>query len=100
MKVKVIGIPIGFLLVLALSFPVAMGINGEGFPWLDKAYALSAPASPVGSNILVDIAKEKNPAVVNVSSKKFRVEKNSNTRPPRGGRNPFPEFFDQFRERR
>lgn len=97
MKSKTIGFPIALFLVLALSFPVAMGIDGKNFPWLDRAYASSKKVNPVGSNILVEIAKENNPAVVNVSSKKFRVERNSNFR---DGMNPFPDFNDRFRERR
>ena len=50
--------------ILFLSFPVFNGNN------LNYAFALSSKANPVGTNLIVEIAKNKNPAVVFVTSKK------------------------------
>ena len=51
-------------LILFLSFPVFNGSN------LNSAFAISSKANPVGTNLIVEIAKNKNPAVVFVTSKK------------------------------
>lgn len=50
-------------LILFLSFPVFNGNN------LNSAFALSSKVSPVGTNLIVEIAKNQNPAVVFVTSK-------------------------------
>jgi serine protease Do len=50
-------------LILFLSFPIFNGNN------LNSAFALSAKVNPVGTNLIVEIAKNKNPAVVFVTSK-------------------------------
>jgi len=50
-------------IILFLSFPIFNGNN------LNSAFALSAKVNPVGTNLIVEIAKNKNPAVVFVTSK-------------------------------
>ena len=58
------------LLVLFLSFPI---FNGNNF---NSAFAMSSKVNPVGTNLIVDIAKKQNPAVVFVTSKaKFQPAK-------------------------
>ena len=58
------------LLVLFLSFPV---FNENNF---NSAFAMSSKVNPVGTNLIVDIAKKQNPAVVFVTSKaKFQPAK-------------------------
>ena len=58
------------LLVLFLSFPIFNGNN------LNSAFAMSSKVNPVGTNLIVDIAKKQNPAVVFVTSKaKFQPAK-------------------------
>jgi serine protease Do len=83
------------VLVLPLSL-----IGGDGgSPFIQKAYAVSAKSQPLGSNIFVEIAKQQNPAVVNISTKTKRK-----SRPPRpqrdprapGGQDPFQDFYDKF----
>ena len=70
-------------LILFLNFPI---INGFDFNY---AYALSGKVNPVGTNLIVEIAKKQNPAVVFVTSKtKFQPAK-GNTPP---NRNPFGQF--------
>ena len=51
-------------LILFLSFSVFSGIN------LNPAFAISGKVNPVGTNLIVEIAKKQNPAVVFVESKK------------------------------
>jgi serine protease Do len=70
-------------LISFLSFPI---INGFSF---NSASALSGKVNPVGTNLIVEIAKKQNPAVVFVTSKtKFRPAKRNT--PP--NRNPFGQF--------
>ena len=74
------------LLFLFLSFPF---LNGASF---NSAFALTDKVNPVGTNIIVEIAKKQNPAVVFVTSKtKFQPTKGT---PPqhRGPFGPFGQF--------
>jgi len=71
------------LLISFFSFPIIEGFN------LYSASALSGKVNPVGTNLIVEIAKKQNPAVVFVTSKtKFQPAK-GNTPP---NRNPFGQF--------
>ena len=70
-------------LILFLNFPIINGFD------LNSAYALSGKVNPDGTNLIVEIAKKQNPAVVFVTSKtKFQPAK-GNTPP---NRNPFGQF--------
>ena len=74
------------LLVLFLSFPI---FNGNNF---NSAFAMSSKVNPVGTNLIVDIAKKQNPAVVFVTSKaKFQPAKGNlpKQRAPFGQPRPF-----------
>ena len=74
------------LLVLFLSFPI---FNGNNF---NSAFAMSSKVNPVGTNLIVDIAKKQNPAVVFVTSKaKFQHAKGNlpKQRAPFGQPRPF-----------
>ncbi|MEC8958002.1 MAG: hypothetical protein VX495_06405, partial [Nitrospinota bacterium] len=65
------------LLISFFSFPIIEGFN------LHSAFALSGKVNPVGTNLIVEIAKKQNPAVVFVTSKtKFQPAK-GNTPPNR-----------------
>ena len=71
------------LLISFFSFPIIEGFN------LHSAFALSGKVNPVGTNLIVEIAKKQNPAVVFVTSKtKFQPAK-GNTPP---NRNRFGQF--------
>ena len=81
-------------LILFLSFPMFSGIN------LNPAFAISGKVNPVGTNLIVEIAKKQNPAVVFVESKtKFQPAKGNSSRQqkpfghsnPFGGSAPFPQ---------
>jgi serine protease Do len=74
------------LLVLFLSIPI---FNGSNF---NTAFAMSSKVNPVGTNLIVDIAKKQNPAVVFVTSKsKFQPAKGNlpKQRAPFGQPGPF-----------
>lgn len=81
------------LMILPLSF----GMGTSGFFTVDSAFGLSAKANPVGTNLIVEIAKNKNPGVVFVTSK-TKIQ-------PAKGNAPFGQFtppkghspFGQFR---
>ena len=81
------------LMILPLSF----GMRTSGFFTADSAFGLSAKANPVGTNLIVEIAKNKNPGVVFVTSK-TKIQ-------PAKGNAPFGQFtppkghspFGQFR---
>ena len=88
------------LLILFLIFPF---LSGTSF---NSAFALSGKVNPVGTNLIVEIAKKQNPAVVFVESKtKFRPAKGNAKQPrrpfgqhkpygqpgPFGGPSPFPQ---------
>ena len=79
------------LMILPLSF----GMRTSGFFTADSAFGLSAKANPVGTNLIVEIAKNKNPGVVFVTSKKKIQPSKRNApfgqfRPPNRGRAPRP----------
>ena len=81
------------LMILPLSF----GMGTSGLFTVDSAFGLSAKANPVGTNLIVEIAKNKNPGVVFVTSK-TKIQ-------PAKGNAPFGQFtppkghspFGQFR---
>ncbi len=71
------------LLILFLILPVLSGIG------INSAFALSSKVNPVGTNLIVEIAKKQNPAVVFVTSKaKFQPAKGNPSHP----RSPFDQF--------
>ncbi|CCQ92045.1 Serine protease Do [Nitrospina gracilis 3/211] len=88
-------------LVFLWTFPVTVPGPMAGFDLADSAHALSSQSMPLGSNIFVEIAKEKNPAVVNIS---IRGKTQMSSRTPRGNgprfrgepREPFQDFYDRF----
>ena len=52
-----------------MILPLSFGMRTSGFFTVDSAFGLSAKANPVGTNMIVEIAKNKNPGVVFVTSK-------------------------------
>ena len=76
-----------FPFIIFLFFAVTKSFN------VQNAFALSGKVNPVGTNLIVEIAKKQNPAVVFVTSKtKFQPAKGNNPL----NRNPFGQF-DPFR---
>lgn len=86
--------PTAFTLFTLLLFPLSYGINTPGFLKADPAFGLSTKANPIGTNMIVDIAKKHNPSVVFVTSKtKFQPAKGNgqfNKAPPQFRGMPSP----------
>lgn len=73
---------IAIALFTLMTFPLSYGMGTPVFFTADSAFGLSTKANPVGTNLIVEIAKEKNPAVVFVTSKvKFQPAKGNTPRP-------------------
>ena len=80
-----------------MILPLSLGMGTSDFFTVDSAFGLSAKANPVGTNLIVEIAKNKNPGVVFVTSK-TKIQ-------PAKGSAPFGQFappkshspFGQFR---
>ena len=83
--------PIVFAMFILMVLPLSYGIGTSGFPTADPAFGLSTKVNPVGTNLIVDIAKKKNPAVVFVTSK-TKIQ-------PAKGNGPFGQFAPPFRGR-
>jgi serine protease Do len=73
-----------FALFILFLLPLSYGIGTPGFITANSAFGLSTKANPVGTNLIVDIAKEKNPSVVFVTSK-AKIQ-------PAKGNAPFGQF--------
>ncbi|MBI4383746.1 MAG: trypsin-like peptidase domain-containing protein, partial [Nitrospinae bacterium] len=88
-----------FVFAFFLIFPATLGGKTASF-LLNDAWALSAVNSALGSDIFVEIAKKQTAAVVNVSTKTKSKAKSKEPRPtppsPRGGPDPFNDFYDRF----
>ncbi|MFQ5671963.1 MAG: Do family serine endopeptidase [Nitrospinales bacterium] len=100
---KIVAVSTAIVLFLLMGFPFSSGTQSGFSPVLKQADAFTGGPNPVGSNIVVEIAKKENPAVVYVSTKTKRKEVARNfgipglpdpfrgfgprgpRRPPRGG---------------
>ncbi|MZH02085.1 MAG: hypothetical protein F3745_01415, partial [Nitrospinae bacterium] len=79
-----------------MVLPLSYGFGTSGLFTADSAFGLSTKVNPVGTNLIVDIAKEKNPAVVFVTSK-TKIQPAKGNGPfgqfvPPGGNGPFGQF--------
>ncbi len=82
-------IPTAFALFVFLLLPLSYGVWTPGLITANSAFGLSTKANPVGTNLIVDIAKKMNPAVVFVTSKtRFQ---------PAKGNNPPGQFAPPFK---
>ena len=100
---KTLKFPIAFFLFTMMILPLSHGMETSEYLTADSAFGLSTKANPVGTNLIVDIAKSKNPGVVFVSSKtKIQPAKGNapfrNFTPPKG-HNPFQQFTPPNRGR-
>jgi serine protease Do len=89
--IRTIKIPISLALLILFLFPLSYGIGTPNFISANSAFGLSTKANPVGTNLIVDIAKKKNPSVVFVTSK-------AKIQPAKGnGPGPFGQFAPPHR---
>ena len=86
-------IPTAITLFILLLLPLSYGIGTPSFLIADSAFGLSTKVNPVGTNLIVEIAKKQNPAVVFVTSKtKFQPAKGNTP-------GPFGQFAPPFKGR-
>ncbi len=75
-------LPITIALFTLIVLPLSYGVGTPIFFTAGSAFGLSSKVNPVGSNLIVEIAKKKNPAVVFVTSKtKIQPAKGNTPRP-------------------
>ncbi len=75
-------IPTAFALFTFLLLPISYEIGILDFRAADSAFGLSTKSNPVGTNLIVEIAKKQNPAVVFVTSKiKFQPARGNAPQP-------------------
>ncbi len=83
--------PIAIALFILMVLPLSYGLWTSGSFIADSAFGLSTKANLAGTNLIVDIAKKKNPAVVFVASKtKIQPAKGNVPRPSGQFFPPFP----------
>ena len=84
---------VALFLFFSASLPFSYGYIS--FPCFSSAFALSTENGPLGTNIFVEIAKQENPAVVNVSTKAKTKRMERGSRLPEGLPDP-RDFYDRF----
>jgi len=100
MNFKVVKILLSWFLLVGLCFPISFKAKNVSGPLLGQLWALSSESMPLTSNIFVNIAKKKNPAVVNVSMRAKTTKTRSQLPKPRPRQSPpgLPGPGDQFRD--
>ncbi len=89
-------VKIGLVVTLTLLLSTPVSWEPDRYPSLiSNAWGLSTGNGTLGTDIFVQIAKTKNPAVVNVSTKAKRQSPN-NFRSPENVPDPFRDFYDRF----
>ena len=67
MNFNVTKIVFPWFFLVGFCFPISFEVENNTYPLMGRAWALSSESMPLTSNIFVNIAKQQNPAVVNVS---------------------------------
>ena len=93
MNFNVTKIVFPWFFLVGFCFPISFEVENNSYQLMGRAWALSSESMPLTSNIFVNIAKQQNPAVVNVSTR-AKIRKTSG-RFKNPGR---PEQKDQFRD--
>lgn len=101
--IRKLKISTAFAMFILMILPLSYEFGTSSFSHATNAFGLSTKVNPVGSNLIVDIAKQKNPAVVFVTSKtKIQPAKGKGPfgqfTPPRG-KSPFEQFLPPHRGR-
>ena len=93
---------LSWFLLVGFCFPLSFEAENNSYALIDQTWALSSESMPLTNNIFVDIAKQQNPAVVNVSmrakAKKTRSQfkKPGSPQFPPGPGDQFRDFYDKF----
>ena len=93
MNFNVTKIVFPWFFLVGFCFPISFEVENNSYQLMGRAWALSSESMPLTSNIFVNIAKQQNPAVVNVSMKAKTRKTSGRFKNP--GR---PEQKDQFRD--
>ena len=101
MNFNVSGVVFSLFFLFGLCFPFSFGVENKSFGFLGHSWALSSKSMPLTSNIFVDIAKQQNPAVVNVSVRAKISKNHGRFNDPRvpgpgGPGDQFRDFYDKF----
>mgnify|MGYP003956964809 FL=1 len=83
---------------MGFCFPISFDVENNSYQSMGRAWALSSESMPLTSNTFVDIAKQHNPAVVNVSVKAKTRKTSDRFKNPghRGQKDQFRDFYDKF----
>ena len=84
--------------LVGFCFPISFDVENNSYQSMGRAWALSSESMPLTSNTFVDIAKQHNPAVVNVSVKAKTRKTSDRFKNPghRGQKDQFRDFYDKF----
>ena len=100
MNLNVTKMIFSWFFLVCLCFPISFEIENNAYPIVSKASALSSESMPLTSNTFVEIAIQRNPAVVNESMKsqtsKSRGKFKNPVPPGRGQNDQFRDFYDKF----
>ena len=84
--------------LVGFCFPISFEVENNTYPLMGQAWALSSESMPLTSSTFVNIAKQQNPAVVNVSMKAKTRKTSDGFKNPghRGQKDQFRDFYDKF----
>ena len=84
--------------LVGFCFPISFEVENNSYPLMGQAWALSSKSMPLTSNIFVDIAKQHNPAVVNVSVRSKTPKTSGRFKNPGHPKqkDQFRDFYDKF----
>ena len=98
MNLNITKIVFPWFFLVGFCFPISFEVENNTYPLMGRAWALSSESMPLTSSTFVNIAKQQNPAVVNVSMKAKTRKTRDGFKGPghRGQKDQFRDFYDKF----
>ena len=98
MNLNITKIVFPWFFLVGFCFPISFEVENNTYPLMGRAWALSSESMPLTSSTFVNIAKQQNPAVVNVSMKAKKRKTRDGFKNPghRGQKDQFRDFYDKF----
>ena len=98
MNLNITKIVFPWFFLVGFCFPISFEVENNTYPLMGRAWALSSESMPLTSSTFVNIAKQQNPAVVNVSMKAKKPKTRDGFKNPghRGQKDQFRDFYDKF----
>ncbi len=98
MNLNITKIVFPWFFLVGFCFPISFEVENNTYPLMGRAWALSSESMPLTSSTFVNIAKQQNPAVVNVSMKAKTRKTSDGFKGPghRGQKDQFRDFYDKF----